>query len=216
VADAGKAVRRLDGKMPRLVWSAAGLAGRLQADVAMDALDAALDNDPPRRGELLPRKSTARIPSAGVSALITHSAGRHGVDPHLVQAIVQVESAFKPGAVSNKGAIGLMQIMPATGARYGVSQRTHLFDPATNIDTGTRYLRDLIALFPGRKDLVVAAYNAGEGAVIKYGRAIPPYRETRSYVRMVMAAYEAILGSSADSGRNSAHGVSTDANHLAR
>jgi soluble lytic murein transglycosylase-like protein len=216
VADAGQAVRRLDGKMPRLVWSAAGLAGRLQADVAMDALDAALDNDPPRRGELLPRKSTARIPSAGVSALITHSAGRHGVDPHLVQAIVQVESAFKPGAVSNKGAIGLMQIMPATGARYGVSQRTHLFDPATNIDTGTRYLRDLIALFPGRKDLVVAAYNAGEGAVIKYGRAIPPYRETRSYVRMVMAAYEAILGSSADSGRNSAHGVSTDANHLAR
>jgi soluble lytic murein transglycosylase-like protein len=214
---AAPAAPRLAGKMPRLVWSAAGLAGGGQAAVAMDALDAppAIERKPPN-DEAPPRPLAARIPPEGLSALIADAAGRHGVDPHLVRAIVQVESAFRPAAVSNKGAVGLMQIMPATGARYGVSQRHHLFDPATNIDAGTRYLRDLIAMFPGRKDLVIAAYNAGEGAVIKYGRAIPPYRETRSYVRMVMQVYESIVGSKAGAALNALRGVSTDANQIAR
>lgn len=218
--DAGSAAPAappLASKMPRLVWSAAGLAGGGRAAVAMDALDAApsADRDAPD-DDMASRRLAARVPPEGLSALIADAAGRHGVDPHLVRAIVQVESAFRPAAVSNKGAVGLMQIMPATGARYGVSQRNHLFDPATNIDAGTRYLRDLIAMFPGRKDLVIAAYNAGEGAVLKYGRAIPPYQETRSYVRMVMQVYESIVGSKAGAALNALRGVSTDANQVAR
>jgi soluble lytic murein transglycosylase-like protein len=85
-----------------------------------------------------------------------------------------------------KGAQGLMQLMPGTAARYGV---TNLNDPAQNIMGGTRYLKDLLRLFPGRIDLALAAYNAGEGAVIKYGQTIPPYKETQDYVRLISFRY---------------------------
>lgn len=123
--------------------------------------------------------------------LIDASAKSHGLDPSLVKAMIAVESAFEPQAVSPKGALGLMQIMPATGERYGVAtnaRRTveqQLFDPATNLRIGTRYMRDLLQRFGQDLNLALAAYNAGEGAVEQYARTIPPYPETRDYVALV-------------------------------
>jgi len=114
-------------------------------------------------------------------------ARRHGVDPLLVRAVIRVESNFDPRAVSPKGAAGLMQLMPATATRYGVENR---FDPAQNIDGGVRYLRDLMAMFDGNLSLALAAYNAGKGAVLKYGRRIPPYPETQQYVVWVRSFYD--------------------------
>jgi soluble lytic murein transglycosylase-like protein len=119
----------------------------------------------------------------------------HGVDMELLQAMIATESGFDPAAVSPKGAVGLMQIMPATAERYGIRGDTRspvakkLTDPRTNIRTGTRYLRDLIRMFPGQLELAVAAYNAGEGAVQRAGNRIPNYRETQNYVKTVMQLY---------------------------
>lgn len=120
------------------------------------------------------------------SALIRDSAQRHRLDPRLLTAIIHVESRHRPDARSRKGAVGLMQVMPATGARYGVHHTRQLFDPAVNIDVGARYVSDLMDSF-GSLELVLAAYNAGEGAVMRYGNRVPPYPETRGYVRQVMA-----------------------------
>lgn len=113
-------------------------------------------------------------------------ARRHGMDPLLVRAVIRVESNFDPRAVSPKGAAGLMQLMPETAMRYGVDNR---FDPLQNIDGGVRYLRDLMAMFDGNLSLALAAYNAGEGAVLKYGRRIPPYPESQQYVVRVRSFY---------------------------
>ena len=108
--------------------------------------------------------------------------------PHaLLLAVMHAESHFNPHALSPVGAVGLMQIMPPTGARYGV--RHGLADPVKNIDVGARYLKDLLQLFKGDMELAVAAYNSGEGAVLKHGSRIPPYPETRAYVPKVMRLY---------------------------
>ncbi|HNH35744.1 MAG TPA: lytic transglycosylase domain-containing protein, partial [Rhodocyclaceae bacterium] len=109
------------------------------------------------------------------------------VDPALVHAIIHVESRHRQNAVSPKGALGLMQVMPATAQRYGV--RTAAKSADENLKAGTRYLKDLMDMFDGKLDLVLAAYNAGEGAVMRY-KAIPPYKETRAYVPAVLAKYE--------------------------
>jgi len=114
----------------------------------------------------------------------------HGIDYELLQALIATESGFDAAAVSPKGAIGLMQVMPATAQRYGLAADARLTDPRTNIRTGTRYLRYLLDLFPGQLELALAAYNAGEGAVLRAGRRIPDYPETRNYVRTVMQLYE--------------------------
>jgi soluble lytic murein transglycosylase-like protein len=114
-------------------------------------------------------------------------ARRHGLDPLLVHAVIRAESNFDPRAVSPKGAAGLMQLMPETAQRYGVDNR---FDPAQNVDGGVRYLRDLMAMFNGNLSLALAAYNAGEGAVLKYGRRIPPYPESQQYVVRVRSFYD--------------------------
>jgi hypothetical protein len=119
----------------------------------------------------------------------------HGVDYELLQALIATESGFDPTAVSPKGAMGLMQIMPATAERYGVTGDARspltkkLFDPRTNVRTGARYLRDLLRMFPGQMELALAAYNAGEGAVQRAGNRIPNYRETQNYVKTVMQLY---------------------------
>lgn len=119
----------------------------------------------------------------------------HGVEYELLQALIATESGFDPAAVSPKGAVGLMQIMPATAQRYGVRAdgknpiARQLTDPRTNVRTGARYLRDLIRKFPGRLELALAAYNAGEGAVQRAGNRIPNYRETRNYVKTVLQLY---------------------------
>jgi len=114
---------------------------------------------------------------------IERQATKHGVSPELVRAVIQVESAFNPNAISPKGAMGLMQLMPATATQFGV---TNPFHPEQNIGGGTAYLRQLLTRYGNKVDLALAAYNAGPGSVEKYG-AVPPYSETRSYVRKVTA-----------------------------
>jgi soluble lytic murein transglycosylase-like protein len=122
----------------------------------------------------------------GLDQLINYYGNQYGVDPYLVYCVMHQESRFGATATSYKGAQGLMQLMPGTAARYGV---TNPYDPAQNIQAGTRYLRDLLRLFDGRVDLALAGYNAGEGAVMKYGNRVPPYRETQNYVRTIGTRY---------------------------
>jgi hypothetical protein len=114
--------------------------------------------------------------------LVLRAARETGLDPNLIHAVILAESAYDPQARSPKGAMGLMQLMPATARRYGVANP---YDPAQNIQGGTRYLAYLMKRFGNDIELAVAAYNAGEGAVEKYNRSIPPYRETQAYVERV-------------------------------
>lgn len=118
--------------------------------------------------------------------LIAQAAQRHQVDERLVHAVIQTESAYNANATSSAGAVGLMQLMPGTARQYGVTDRN---DPSQNINGGTKYLRYLLDLFNSNMDLAVAAYNAGENAVMKHNNSIPPYPETRNYVRQVLALY---------------------------
>jgi soluble lytic murein transglycosylase-like protein len=160
-----------------------------------------------------------------IKPYVRSAADANQLDMALLQAVIATESGFDPSAVSPKGAIGLMQVMPATAQRYGVASdhagtiAAKLSDPRTNINTGARYLRDLIRLFPGQLELAVAAYNAGEGAVQKAGNRIPAYRETQNYVRSVMNLYHRLNAQSQPTGaqtqlgrvRGEFHGTSTTA-----
>lgn len=129
-----------------------------------------------------------------VDAYIIDSGQRHSVDPLLLYAIMHQESTFKPRALSHKGASGLMQLMPGTARRFGV---TSIWDPKQNIEGGTRYMRFLLDKFEGDVKLALAGYNAGEGAVMKYGWRIPPYSETQEYVRRISRRYDLIRDPSA-------------------
>lgn len=124
---------------------------------------------------------------ADVRALVEQAARRRGLDPALVLAVVSVESGFRPEAVSPKGAQGLMQLMPRTAASLGVEDA---FDPEQNLDAGVRHLESLLKLYDGNLTRALAAYNAGQGAVARHG-GVPPYRETREYVRRVLERYRA-------------------------
>ena len=137
--------------------------------------------------QTLPRllRPVRRMPDADTLSLIHQAARRHALDVNLLLALMRQESGFNPQATSHAGARGLMQLMPGTARRYGASQ---LHDPGENIAAGSAYLRDLMDMF-GDVELALAAYNAGEGAVLKYGRRIPPYRETQHYVRAVVAEW---------------------------
>jgi hypothetical protein len=121
-----------------------------------------------------------------IDALIRQNAAKVGLDPYLVFCVMEQESHFNSRAESPQGARGLMQLMPGTAARFGVRKS---FDPAQNIAGGTRFLKQLSQRFNGRVDLILASYNAGEGAVMKYGRKVPPYRETRNYVKRISYRY---------------------------
>lgn len=123
---------------------------------------------------------------ANVDRFIVESSNRHGVDPLLIYSVMHRESSFKRFALSHKGARGLMQLMPATAARLGVRD---IFDPRQNIEGGVKYIRFLLDLFDGDVRLALAGYNAGEGAVLKYRRNVPPYRETQEYVRRISERY---------------------------
>ena len=124
---------------------------------------------------------------ATVDSFIVESSRRNRLDPVLIYAQMHQESSFKKRAVSNKGARGLMQLIPPTAARFGVRD---IFDPRQNIEGGARYMRFLLDMFRGDVSLALAAYNAGEGAVLKYGRRVPPYRETQEYVRRITKRYQ--------------------------
>ncbi len=122
--------------------------------------------------------------------IIQTASKAYGVEPSLVHAVISAESGYNAHAVSRTGAMGLMQLMPDTARRYGVQ---NMMDPTENIHGGVRYLRDLLTMFKGRIDLAIAAYNAGENAVIRYGHKIPPYAETRTYVPRVLGFYRNFL-----------------------
>lgn len=122
---------------------------------------------------------------------VVEAAKEHKVDPALVHAVILAESNYNPNAVSHKGAIGLMQIMPDTGRRFGIKEKD-LKVPQKNIRTGVQYLAELIEMFDGDLKLAIAAYNAGENAVIRHGRRVPPYAETIAYVPRVLRAYESL------------------------
>lgn len=123
-------------------------------------------------------------------SVVASVAEQSGLSPELVHAVITVESAYNQRAVSPAGAMGLMQLMPGTAKRYGVRDA---FNASENLRGGTRYLKDLMKMFGGDIKLVLAAYNAGEGAVQKYGNTIPPYRETQNYVRKVLEHYNLLL-----------------------
>ncbi len=136
---------------------------------------------------------------ADLPALVEAIARRRGLDPKLVRAVVEVESAFRPDAVSPKGATGLMQLMPRTASELGVADP---LDPEANVDGGVRYLIQLLDLYNGDVQKALAAYNAGPGAVARHN-GVPPFRETRDYVRKVMKKYktkEATASSSSTGG----------------
>lgn len=128
-----------------------------------------------------------------IDAYIVDSSRRYRIDPLLIYAQMAQESSFKVRALSHKGASGLMQLMPGTARRMGV---TDIYDPKQNIEGGVKYMRFLLDLFEGDVNLALAGYNAGEGAVMKYGNQIPPYNETQNYVRIISARYKAITAAS--------------------
>jgi soluble lytic murein transglycosylase-like protein len=147
-----------------------------------------------------PREPTPRTPAdaaggwqrraAPFSGLIDDAARQAELQPALLRAVIAVESAFDPRAVSRKGAKGLMQLRPATARRYGVQRP---FDPAENLRGGAHYLSDLLKRYGSDLELALAAYNAGEDAVDRHGRAIPPFAETRAYVPAVLRMYRKFL-----------------------
>ena len=130
---------------------------------------------------------STRLASMPFAKLIEGAAREASLDPALVHAVISVESGYNPAARSPKGALGLMQVLPATALRYGI--RDAAGSPAANLRAGTLYLSDLMVMFDQRLELVLAAYNAGEAAVLRYGQRIPPFRETQHYVPAVLARY---------------------------
>lgn len=130
-----------------------------------------------------------RLAGKPYHAQVIETARKHALDPALVYAVIAAESNYDPKAVSAKGAIGLMQVMPDTGRRYG-RRHAELHAPDANIGVGVRYLAELLALFEGDLELALAGYNAGEHAVIRHGRKVPPFAETRAYVPRVLRHYE--------------------------
>lgn len=132
-------------------------------------------------------KKTGLARKAGYDQVVDEVSRSHGLESALLHAVISVESSYNPKAMSSKGAAGLMQLMPQTAKRYGVADS---FDPRENLNGGARYLKDLLRMFNNDTRLALAAYNAGEHAVMKYGNRIPPYRETLRYVPRVMDFYQ--------------------------
>lgn len=148
---------------------------------ALPALPPAVD----RSGKSNAAKAGGRV--AGYDTMVDEVSRAYGLESALLHAVISVESRYNAKAVSRKGAIGLMQLMPQTAKRYGVADA---FDPRQNLDGGAQYLRDLLRLFGNNLSLALAAYNAGELAVMKHGHRIPPYGETQRYVPQVLDFYK--------------------------
>jgi soluble lytic murein transglycosylase-like protein len=160
-------------------------------------IGANLKNTPPSTVKLAEKTFIAASKGLGayttgdttIDSYIAESSARYNIDPLLIYAQMHQESKFKRRATSYKGASGLMQLMPATAMRFGVR---NIYDPKQNIDAGIKYMRWLMDKFNGEVQLALAGYNAGEGAVMKYGNQIPPFNETRQYVKKITAHYNSI------------------------
>lgn len=184
----------LDLRQRAVLWSACAAGAALVLLVGLP-VPLARQGGTPWPGERLLAVTTWEEPRFGDGSLplekgILEVAARHGVDPALIAAVIRVESGFRPDAVSARGAQGLMQVMPDTAALLGFSDSA---DPHTNLEIGTRYLAILLDQFGGDAELALAAYNAGPGAVRRWG-TVPPFRETRAFVRRVSAAYADLTG----------------------
>lgn len=176
--------------LPKPLVHGASRAGVQQVVAAMPAVAEA--GPVPRPARRLPLR-TASADLQRIVALVPvmdEAARRHDIDPLLLHAIAHVESRHRAGAVSRAGARGVMQVMPATARRFGVAQAEALHDAALNVEVGAAYLKRLQHRFGNDLPLVLAAYNAGEGAVARHGWRVPPYRETQDYVRSVLAEYD--------------------------
>jgi soluble lytic murein transglycosylase-like protein len=162
------------------------------SNVPVDSRYELLIAAPPEAGAAAPKDKAidwlAR--SAQYDGLIAGAAKAATIQAALVRAVIVVESGFNPRAVSKKGAVGLMQLAPATARRYGVK---NIYDPEQNVRAGAHYLSDLLARFDSNLELALAAYNAGEEAVERYGRHVPPFRETLAYVPSVMKVYQRLI-----------------------
>ncbi len=169
--------RRVEGGLVVLVLKGGGEVGVPAAMVRGVVPDEVLEEIPP---------ADAANGIADFERLVADAARRHDLDPALVMAVIGIESGFQPQAVSPKGAQGLMQLMPGTARDLGVADP---FDPAANLDGGSRYLSSLVARYDGDLAKALAAYNAGMGAVARHG-GVPPYAETRRYVRKVLGRYQ--------------------------
>ncbi|MSO22198.1 MAG: lytic transglycosylase domain-containing protein [Acidobacteria bacterium] len=137
-----------------------------------------------QKSKLIPLEEKSAVP-AQIEKWIYEVSEQQGVDPELVKAVAKTESNYNPYAVSNKGALGLMQLIPDTAKRFGVA---NVFDAKQNIEGGVKFLKFLMGMFPNNLPYILAAYNAGENAVLKY-KGIPPYQETQAYVRKISQAY---------------------------
>lgn len=183
------AARKLDSRFRLVVSSGANADLRIAQGVGQSGIVSGADRS--RLYDALARHPNLKQ----LGPVIAQAAERYHVDAALLKAVIAAESGFDSSAVSPKGAVGLMQVMPTTGERYGVradATRTvadKLADPRTNVLTGARYLRDLQARYPDRLELVLASYNAGEGAVARHADQIPPYAETQGYVAAVLELY---------------------------
>ena len=183
--------RRMDGGAIAIVPAGADFPDPPSGQPTAIGLDTDLDGEVEAILALRPQSYTTPF-----DTMISDAARRHGVDPLLLHAVITQESRYRHDAVSHAGARGLMQVMPQTGRGLGVADAGQLFDARTNVDAGARLLRSLWERLDGNVDLVLAAYNAGEGAVRKNGMRIPPYRETQDYVVKVKANYVRLAGES--------------------
>ncbi len=178
---------------------ASGAASAMEVFKYVDSLGRVHFTDrPPHDGYQLIKRNGRNVPMSQInfrdkdanrkrfSRQIAEVAREHRVPVALLHAVITIESAYDPNAISKAGAVGLMQLMPATAKRFGVYDRRN---PSANLEGGTRYLRHLIELFDMKLELALAGYNAGENAVAKYGNQIPPYEETQNYVKKVLQLY---------------------------
>ncbi|HTQ79603.1 MAG TPA: lytic transglycosylase domain-containing protein [Thermoanaerobaculia bacterium] len=183
----------VDGDQARLIFPKAGIML-----LPLDRIERVIDDEVVPAPDPLPQMAQqapspglvplsfderATVPEGPYGSMIYETARRHQVNPQIVSALIRAESAGNTRAVSRKGARGLMQLMPATGARFGL-RKDQLNDPAHNLEAGTTYLKWLMDRFPNDLERVLAAYNAGEGTVDRY-QGVPPYRETRDYIRRI-------------------------------